>query len=204
MRIDMKLLAPCIAPRPVRIHHAEHGGIISVCFNSSLLKYGGDIAVGAMTILTSVMQFAMLPLQGLAQGAQPISSSKPRRENAARVRQTFFVLLKASLVFRSSSGAASCSSLRRSRGFSRRTPSCWLAFTPRRCASIGGALFILGIQIACQMTFVSIGNAPCSPIIVAILQVRAADFADLHSCRTSCPTERWPSILPSLSPIRSP
>ena len=46
--------------------------IISVCFNSSLLKYGGDIAVGAMTILTSVMQFAMLPLQGLGQGAQPI------------------------------------------------------------------------------------------------------------------------------------
>ena len=47
---------------------------ISVCFNSSLLKYGGDTAVGAMTILTSVMQFAMLPLQGLGQGAQPIIS----------------------------------------------------------------------------------------------------------------------------------
>ena len=43
-------------------------------FNSSLLKYGGDIAVGAMPILTSVMQFAMLPLQGLGQGAQPILS----------------------------------------------------------------------------------------------------------------------------------
>ena len=48
--------------------------VISICFNSSLLKYGGDIAVGAMTILTSVMQFAMLPLQGLGQGAQPIIS----------------------------------------------------------------------------------------------------------------------------------
>lgn len=48
--------------------------IISICFNSSLLKYGGDIAVGTMTILTSVMQFAMLPLQGLGQGAQPIIS----------------------------------------------------------------------------------------------------------------------------------
>ena len=48
--------------------------VISVCFNSSLQKYGGDIAVGAMTILTSVMQFAMLPLQGLGQGAQPIIS----------------------------------------------------------------------------------------------------------------------------------
>ena len=48
--------------------------VISVCFNTSLLKYGGDIAVGSMTILTSVMQFSMLPLQGLTQGAQPIVS----------------------------------------------------------------------------------------------------------------------------------
>ncbi len=49
--------------------------VIFVCFNSSLLKYGDDIAVGAMTILSSVMQFAMLPLQGLGQGAQPIISA---------------------------------------------------------------------------------------------------------------------------------
>ena len=48
--------------------------LIAVCFNSSLLKYGGDIAVGAMTVLTSIMQFAMMPLQGLTQGAQPIVS----------------------------------------------------------------------------------------------------------------------------------
>lgn len=65
--------------------------IISVCFNSSLLKYGGDVAVGAMTILTSVMQFAMLPLQGLGQGAQPIMSYNYGARNAARVKRlTFF------------------------------------------------------------------------------------------------------------------
>ena len=63
--------------------------IISVCFNSSLLKYGGDIAVGAMTILTSVMQFAMLPLQGLGQGAQPIISYNYGSGNANRVKAAF-------------------------------------------------------------------------------------------------------------------
>ena len=71
MRIDMKLLAPCIALGLSAFIMQSTESIISVCFNSSLLKYGGDIAVGAMTILTSVMQFAMLPLQGLTQGAQP-------------------------------------------------------------------------------------------------------------------------------------
>lgn len=70
--------------------------IISVCFNSSLLKYGGDIAVGAMTILTSVMQFAMLPLQGLGQGAQPIMSYNYGAKNNDRVRKTFRLLLKVS------------------------------------------------------------------------------------------------------------
>ncbi len=58
-----------------------------MCFNSSLLKYGGDVAVGAMTILTSVMQFAMLPLQGVAQGAQPITSYNFGAKNSARVKR---------------------------------------------------------------------------------------------------------------------
>ena len=73
--------------------------VISVCFNSSLLKYGGDIAVGAMTILTSVMQFAMLPLQGLGQGAQPIMSYNYGAKNTERVKGTFLLLLKASLTY---------------------------------------------------------------------------------------------------------
>ena len=73
--------------------------VISICFNSSLLRYGGDIAVGAMTILTSVMQFAMLPLQGLGQGAQPIISYNYGARNPQRVKATFLLLLKASLVY---------------------------------------------------------------------------------------------------------
>ncbi|HOR79310.1 MAG TPA: MATE family efflux transporter, partial [Anaerolineaceae bacterium] len=74
---------------------------IIVCFNSSLLKYGGDIAVGAMTICTSVLNFALMPLQGLGQGAQPISSYNFGAKNADRVKKTFFLLLKASLMYSS-------------------------------------------------------------------------------------------------------
>ena len=66
--------------------------IISVCFNSSLLKYGGDIAVGAMTILTSVMQFAMLPLQGLGQGAQPVLSYNYGARRPSRVKNSGIVM----------------------------------------------------------------------------------------------------------------
>ena len=168
MRIDMKLLAPCIALGLSAFIMQSTESIISVCFNSSLLKYGGDIAVGAMTILTSVMQFAMLPLQGLAQGAQPISSYNFGARNAARVRQTFFALLKASLTYSVILWGGIMLFPKAFAGIF--TPDAeLLAFTAKALRIYCGALFIFGIQIACQMTFVSIGNAPCS-IIVALLR----------------------------------
>ncbi len=68
MRLSRKIVLPCLALGLSSFIMQASESIISVCFNSSLLKYGGDIAVGAMTILTSVMQFAMLPLQGLGPG----------------------------------------------------------------------------------------------------------------------------------------
>lgn len=89
-----KLILPCVALGLSTFIMQASESVISVCFNSSLLKYGGDIAVGAMTILTSIMQFAMLPLQGIAQGAQPITSYNYGAGNADRVSKTFRLLLK--------------------------------------------------------------------------------------------------------------
>lgn len=80
--LDWKLYGPCLALglSPFIMQSTE--GVISVCFNASLQRYGGDLAVGAMTILASVMQFSMLPLQGLTQGAQPIISYNFGAKNA--------------------------------------------------------------------------------------------------------------------------
>ena len=72
--LSPKILFPSLALGLATFIMQASESVISVCFNASLLKYGGDIAVGAMTILVSVMQFAMLPMQGIAQGAQPILS----------------------------------------------------------------------------------------------------------------------------------
>ena len=74
LRPRAKVVLPCVALglSPFVMQATE--SVLAVCFNTSLLKYGGDIAVGAMTVLSSIMQFAMLPLQGLTQGAQPIIS----------------------------------------------------------------------------------------------------------------------------------
>lgn len=71
--LSAKIVLPSLALGLSTFIMQASESVISICFNSSLQGYGGDIAVGAMTILTSVMQFAMLPLQGLGQGAQPLS-----------------------------------------------------------------------------------------------------------------------------------
>ena len=93
------VIFPCLALGSAVFIMQASESVISVCFNSSLLKYGGDIAVGAMTILTSVMQFAMLPLQGLGQGAQPIISYNYGARQTQRVKKTVRTNLKLMLLF---------------------------------------------------------------------------------------------------------
>ena len=92
-KLDYRIILPCLALGLAPFIMQSSECIIIVCFNTSLQNYGGDLAVGAMTILSSVMQFAMLPLQGFAQGAQPISSYNFGAKNADRVVKTFKLLL---------------------------------------------------------------------------------------------------------------
>ena len=88
LRPRAQVVLPCVAlgVSPFIMQFTE--SVLSVCFNTSLLKYGGDMAVGAMTILSSAMQFCMLPLQGLTQGAQPIVSFNYGARKMERVSPT--------------------------------------------------------------------------------------------------------------------
>lgn len=142
--------------------------VISICFNSSLLKYGGDIAVGAMTILTSVMQFAMLPLQGLGQGAQPIISYNYGAHNADRVKAAFKLLLKASMCY--STVLWLCIMIFPQAFAGMFTSEAeLLEFTKPALRVYMACLLLFGIQVACQMTFTALGNAKAS-ILVAVMR----------------------------------
>lgn len=168
IRLRPQYFLPCVALGAASFIMQASESVISVCFNTSLLKYGGDIAVGAMTILTSVMQFAMLPLQGLAQGAQPVLSYNYGAKNAARVKQAFRLLLTSSLVY--STVLWGCIQLFPQVFASIFTPNeDLIVFAAKALRIYCGVLVLFGIQIACQMTFVSLGNAPCS-IIVAVVR----------------------------------
>lgn len=168
IRFRPKTLLPCVllGLSPFIMQSTE--SIINVSFNASLLKYGGDTAVGAMTILSSVMQFSMLPLIGLAQGAQPITGYNFGAKKPERIREGFRLLLKYSLLYSmvfwaivmlfpravSSLFAADAALLDYS------------AWAMRYYMMVSG---VFGIQIACQQTFIAIGNAKAS-LFLAVLR----------------------------------
>lgn len=168
LRLHAKIILPCVALGSSLFIMQASESIISVCFNSSLLKYGGDIAVGAMTILTSVMQFAMLPLQGLGQGAQPIMSYNYGAKNNDRVRKTFRLLLKVSFGY-SIVLWAIVMLLPQMFAMMFTSDNALLSFTSQALRIYMASMFMFGIQIACQMAFNALGKAKDS-IIVAVMR----------------------------------
>ena len=167
LQASPKLILPCIALGTATFVMQSSESVISVCFNSSLLGYGGDIAVGAMTILTSVMQFAMLPLLGIAQGAQPILSYNYGAKSADRVKKTYKLLLVACLTY-SATLWTFIMLFPRAFGAMFTTDAALLDFTESVIRIYFAGLVIFGIQTACQMTFVSLGNAPSSVIVAVV------------------------------------
>lgn len=168
IRLSPAVLLPCVALGAATFIMQASESVISVAFNSSLLQYGGDLAVGAMTILSSVMQFAMLPLQGLGQGAQPIISYNYGAGKRDRVKKAFFLLLRVSLFY-------SCLLWALVELFPQAFASLFtsdgelVAYTGNALRIYVAALFLFGIQMACQMTFTSLGKAKQS-ILVAVMR----------------------------------
>ena len=168
MHLKAKVILPCLALGLAAFIMQSSESVISVCFNTSLLKYGGDIAVGAMTILSSINMFAMLPLQGLGQGAQPIVSYNYGAKDAKRVRGAFRLLLKSSLIYAT---ALWLIIMLLPQVFTSlfTTNAELAAFTQSAMRRYFAVMFMFGIQIACQMTFTAIGSAKSS-IAVAVVR----------------------------------
>lgn len=170
MRIQPKVVIPCVAlgVSPFIMQFTE--SILNVCFNTSLLKYGGDTAVGAMTILGSVMQFTMLPLQGLSQGAQPIVSFNYGANNIKRVKKAFRLLLLCSLSFTVIMWTVCMLFPQLFIGIF--TSDAQLAeYTKWAIRIYMAATLIFGIQIACQQTFIALGNAKVSVFLALLRKV---------------------------------
>ena len=170
MKLESKIILPCVALGLAPFIMMSTESVLSICFNTSLLKYGGDIAVGSMTILTSLMSFAMMPLQGFTQGAQPIISYNYGARKPERCKKAFKILLTTCIVY-------SCIFWLAIMMFPSFFASVFtekvelIEFTTWSVKIYMFMIFLFGIQIACQQTFISLGNAPISLFLALLRKV---------------------------------
>lgn len=170
MILEPSVFLPCIAlgSAPFVMQFTE--SVLSVCFNTSLLKYGGDIAVGAMTIATSVMQFSMLPLQGLTQGAQPIISYNYGANDLKRVKDTFKYLIISCLTFSTIIWSISMFAPQVFISIFTNKPEL-MEFSISAVRTYMALNLVFGAQIACQQTFIALGNAKAALFLALLRKV---------------------------------
>ena len=170
MRPQREILMPAIAlgAAPFVMQFTE--SILNICFNTSLLKYGGDVAVGAMTIMGSVMQFSLLPLQGLTQGAQPIISFNYGAKKLDRVSRTFRLLLTSCMTYSTVLWAvAMFVPMVYIRIFTQ--DAALTAFSEWSIRIYMAASLLFGAQLACQQTFIAIGDSKTSLFLALLRKV---------------------------------
>ena len=170
LKIDIKTMKPVFALGIAPFIMQSTESLVLVSLNSQLQKYGGDLAVGAMTILSSCMQFAMLPLQGLTQGGQPIISYNYGANNSERVKKGFKLILLSSLIY---------------------TSIIWLIamFAPQLMVMIFtndadlvpltvwalriymAGMIVMGAQVACQQTFIAFAKPKISTFLALFRKI---------------------------------
>ncbi len=144
--------------------------LLLISFNTQLSKYGGDLAVGAMTIMSSIMQMILLPMMGLTQGAQPIISYNYGAKDIDRVKKTFQLCLVMTLIYSSIAWIILMTSSEVVVKIFNNDPS--LLEITSNCIKIYFAgIFIFGAQISCQQTFLALGQAKISLFLALLRKV---------------------------------
>lgn len=168
MKLIPSVFAPCMGLGISTFVMLSTESFLSMSFTSSLSRYGGDLAVGAMTIITSVCQLATMPLQGFCQGGQPIISYNYGAGNKNRVKKAFTIQLTICLAY--AIFFFGCSML---------MPDVFAGiFTNDEALSTYASwalrvymagIFAFGAQIACQQSFMALGQAKVS-LFLALLR----------------------------------
>lgn len=144
--------------------------LVIISMNNNLAKYGGDLAIGAMTIMSSVMQIILLPMMGLTQGAQPIISFNYGADKLDRVRKTFKLLLVSCLVYTTLMWGAIMIFPQVFVSIFNSNPQL-VEITVWSMRIYFAGILLFGAQIACQQTFLALGQAKISMILALLRKI---------------------------------
>ena len=179
--------------------------MVSITLNSGLQNYGGDLDVGTMSIMTSIMQLILIPVQGIAQGVQPIISYNYGAGDQKRVKGTFMRLLVSGLLGTLILGGAAVLAPQIYAGIFTNNKEL-IALTCQVMPVYFLGITVFGLQSACQSTFLALGQAKVSLFIALLRKVllliplalifprfmgvmgiyRAEPTADIISVTTTC------------------
>lgn len=170
MKLDPKIFGPCLGLGISTFVMLSTESLLSISFTSSLSRYGGDLAVGAMTIITSVSQLVSMPLQGICQGGQPIISFNYGAGNTDRVKKAFFtqfwicvsftIVFWALLMFVPQVFAGIFTA-----------DSSLVEYTTWAIRIYMAAIFSIGFQISCQQSFMALGQAKISLLLACLRKI---------------------------------
>ncbi len=165
--ISSKILLPVMALGLSSFVMSSTESLLNISFNSSLQRYGGDLAVGAMTIIASAAQMCFLPLVGISQGSQPIISYNFGAGKMDRVRKTFKIQFITSITFSVIMWVMFLTVPQMFIRLFNNDPEL-IAFTTNALRIYMVGVFMLGAQIACQQTFLALGQAKASLFLAAL------------------------------------
>lgn len=167
MGLERRIIMPCLGLGVSSFVMVSTESILSVSFTSSLARYGGDTAVGAMTVLTSISQLIMMPTAGICQGGQPIISFNYGARKLDRVKEAFYCQLIACAGYTTAFWLL----VRIFPGFFPRLFTNDRALVEYSQWALGIFLacgFSIGFQNACQQAFVALGQAKVSLFLACL------------------------------------
>lgn len=170
IRLDSTVLIPVVSLGVSPFIMQATNSLVNITLNASLSQYGGDLAVGAMTICSSVMQVFHMPVQGFSQGAQPIIGFNFGAGNFDRVRRTFRILVVCCLTCSTLGWVAVHAAPQFFVSIFNDTPDLVEITLWTLPLYMGGSL-VFGAQTACQQTFVALGEAKISLFLALLRKV---------------------------------
>ena len=170
MRLIPAIFKPCLALGISTFVMLSTESLLSISFSTSLARYGGDVAVGSMTIVSSVCMLATMPLQGFCQGGQPIISYNFGAGNTDRVRKAFFIQLGVCMGYASIFWALSLIAPRMLVGIFTNSAS-FADYASWALRIYMAGIFAFGAQIACQQSFMALGQAKISLFLACLRKI---------------------------------
>ncbi len=170
MRLILNVILPCLGLGISTFVMLSTESLLSISFTSSLSRYGGDIAVGAMTIITSVSQLVTMPLQGICQGGQPIISYNYGAGNKSRVKEAFFTQFGACILYTTLFWAALMIVPQIFAGMFTNDIAL-MKYTTWAIRIYMAGIFSVGFQISCQQSFMALGQAKVSLLLACLRKI---------------------------------